>query len=189
MAAGGIGGGAAGVAAGKGWRGPERIWPGRGGGGAGLAGIGPVRKGGCTGAPPPAAKGGRIGAEFIREFSSTGGGETRFSPGETAGGSAAGGAALCAGGKDGSGVKGAVGASSSSSNSATATEDVPRASVWAVVESPPWTRKRTSSATGSSTELECVFFSVTPSSGSISRMMCEGTSSCLANSLMRILLI
>ena len=133
MEAGGIGGGAAGVAAGKGWRGPERIWPGRGGGGAGLAGIGPVRKGGCTGAPPPAAKGGRIGAEFIREFSSTGGGETRFSPGETAGGSAAGEAALCAGGKDGSGVKGAVGASSSSSNSATATEDVPRVSVWEMV--------------------------------------------------------
>jgi hypothetical protein len=45
------------------------------------------------------------------------------------------------------------------------------------------------SATGSSMELEWVFFSATPSSGNMSIIECEGTSSCLANSLMRILLI
>jgi hypothetical protein len=58
---------------------------------------------------------------------------------------------------------------------------------WAMIS--PWTRFRTSSATGSSIELECVFFSVTPTSGNISTITCDGISSCLANSLMRILLI
>jgi hypothetical protein len=40
----GCGGG--GVDAGMGCRGPERIWPGRGAAGTGLAGTAPVRKGG-----------------------------------------------------------------------------------------------------------------------------------------------
>ena len=47
----------------------------------------------------------------------------------------------------------------------------------------------TSFSTPSSIELECVFFSVTPSEGNNSRISCEGTSSCRASSLMRILLI
>jgi hypothetical protein len=54
---------------------------------------------------------------------------------------------------------------------------------------PPCTLCRIISATGSSTELEWVFFSLTPSSGNMSIMACEGTSSCLASSLIRILLI
>jgi hypothetical protein len=74
-AGGGMGGGTPGAADGKGCRGPDKIWPGRGGGGVGRAGIGPERKGGCTGAPPPAAKGGRIGAGLIRETSSVMAGE------------------------------------------------------------------------------------------------------------------
>ena len=53
----------------------------------------------------------------------------------------------------------------------------------------PCRRFRSNSATGSSIELECVFFSVTPTSGNISTITCDGISSCLASSLMRILLI
>ncbi len=48
---------------------------------------------------------------------------------------------------------------------------------------------RNFSASCSSTELECVFFSVTPTSGSASRMALLLTSSSLARSLIRILLI
>lgn len=53
----------------------------------------------------------------------------------------------------------------------------------------PRTFARIRSATASSIELECVFFPVTPSSGSISRMTPGFTSSSRASSLMRILLI
>ena len=48
---------------------------------------------------------------------------------------------------------------------------------------------RTFSASWSSRELECVFFSVTPTSGSTSRIALLFTSSSLARSLIRILLI
>jgi hypothetical protein len=48
---------------------------------------------------------------------------------------------------------------------------------------------RSFSASCSSTELECVFFSVTPTSGSASRIALLLTSSSLARSLIRILLI
>jgi hypothetical protein len=48
---------------------------------------------------------------------------------------------------------------------------------------------RTFSASWSSKELECVFFSVTPTSGSVSRMALLLTSSSRARSLMRTLLI
>jgi len=48
---------------------------------------------------------------------------------------------------------------------------------------------RTFSASCSSSELECVFFSVTPTSGSASRMALLLTSSSLARSLIRTLLI
>jgi hypothetical protein len=50
-------------------------------------------------------------------------------------------------------------------------------------------RWRTTSANSSSSELECVFFSPTPSSGNRSIITLGLTSSSLANSLMRILLI
>jgi hypothetical protein len=48
---------------------------------------------------------------------------------------------------------------------------------------------RTFSASCSSRELECVFFSVTPTNGSVSRMALLFTSSSLARSLIRTLLI
>jgi len=67
-AGGGIGG--AGVGDGKGCRGPDKICPGRGVG-TGRAGIGPVRKGGCSGAVPPANSGGLKGAGLLRSGSST----------------------------------------------------------------------------------------------------------------------
>ena len=54
---------------------------------------------------------------------------------------------------------------------------------------PPLSCARTFSASKSSRELECVFFSVTPTSGSTSRMALLLTSSSLARSLIRILLI
>jgi hypothetical protein len=54
---------------------------------------------------------------------------------------------------------------------------------------PPRKCARTFSASCSSRELECVFFSVTPISGSTSRIVLLLTSSSLARSLIRILLI
>jgi hypothetical protein len=48
---------------------------------------------------------------------------------------------------------------------------------------------RTFSASCSSRELECVFFSVTPTNGSVSRIALLFTSSSLARSLIRTLLI
>jgi len=53
----------------------------------------------------------------------------------------------------------------------------------------PVRRRLISIATGSSTELEWVFFSVTPSSGSMSRITFGFTSSSRASSLIRILTI
>ena len=53
----------------------------------------------------------------------------------------------------------------------------------------PRKRKRTFSASCSSSELECVFFSLTPTSSSTSRIALLLTSSSLAKSLIRILLI
>ena len=61
--------GAAGVGGGKGCRGPDKIWPGRGVG-TGRAGTGPVRNGGCSGAAPPADSGGLKGAGLLRSGSS-----------------------------------------------------------------------------------------------------------------------
>ena len=69
ITAGGMG--ADGMGAGKGWRGPDNIWPGRGVG-TGRAGTGPERSGGCRGAVPPANSGGLNGAGLPRSGSSTG---------------------------------------------------------------------------------------------------------------------
>lgn len=76
-----------GIPDGNGWRGPERIWPGRGADGTGRAGTVPVRKGGCSGAlGPPVDSGGRIGAGLLRTGSSATGVEP-FSDGAAAAGS------------------------------------------------------------------------------------------------------
>jgi hypothetical protein len=62
----GVGGGGGGVDAGIGCRGPERIWPGRGAAGTGLAGTALLRNGGWIGALTPLDKGGRNGAGLLR---------------------------------------------------------------------------------------------------------------------------
>ena len=59
--------------------------------------------------------------------------------------------------------------------------------LWPLPE--PWKCARTFSASWSSSELECVFFSVTPTSVSASRIALLLTSTSLARSLIRILLI
>ena len=187
-AAGAVATGAAGVgggAAGSGWRGPERICPGRGageGGGAGRAGMGVVRSGGCKGLlPPTAASGGRSGAGFERLGSSAAAGAAPSGSGAVA--SIAGAGALLAGCSAKAGAGSACSGSAGGSSTATAVV------AGSTCTPPPATRKRICSATLSSIELECVFFSVMPNSGSISIRVWEGISSCLASSLMRILLI
>jgi len=159
-------------------------------GGTGRAGTAPpVRSGGCRGALGPVAKGGRIGAGFERAGSSIAEAPAPLSEGAVGDVSTvAGGAPLGAICGCSCTTVGTRGCSSICGGSATATADDPRCSVEAGSD-PPWTRLRIISATGSSMELECVFFSVTPSSGSISRMLWEGISSCLASSVIRILFI
>jgi hypothetical protein len=206
--AGGKGAAIPGDGDGMGCRGPDKIWPGRGVG-TGRAGMGPVRKGGCTGAAPPADSGGLKGAGLLRSGSSTEGVVTGASCAGVvadASNSLIGVLAACvvcsgvdtAGGSCGGGcgcrvrsscltTSSALTSSSADSGSATATEV--SASRRIAAPAPPCTLWRIISATGSSIELEWVFFSATPSSGNMSMMACEGTSSCLASSLIRILLI
>lgn len=184
---------------GSGCRGPERICPGRGGG-TGLAGIAIVRLGGAgvgggPGATPAGrgagsgevltwpANGGRIG---IAMRAGNGG---RISPGC---------GALSSGSSwrvdsSVSGGAGAVsfGASSTAgggSSTATATATGLSSGLLSCLEGAPNSR-RTFSATSSSIELECVLRSKTPSPGRRSIIRFGLTSSSLANSLMRILLI
>jgi len=185
------GAGAAGVAAGMGCRGPDKIWPGRGAG-TGRAGIGPVRNGGCSGAMPPADRGGLKGAGLLRSGSSTvvtvASWEAGVTGDSTIGAADSGEAAAKFGG---TGTCSAWGSgqvcSSTASGSATATALA--ASRRAASPPPPCNRSRIINATGSSMELEWVFFSETPSSGNMSIIACDGTSSCLASSLMRIFVI
>jgi hypothetical protein len=138
------------------------------------------------GALGPVAKGGRIGAGFERACSSTVGAAVPVSEGAAGVSIVAGGAPLAAIG--GCTAVWTRGCSSMCGGSATATADDPLCSA-DDASGKPCTRLRMISATGSSMELEWVFFSVTPSSGSISRMLWEGISSCLASSLIRILFI
>jgi hypothetical protein len=189
--------GAAGVAAGMGCRGPDKIWPGRGAG-TGRAGTGPVRSGGCSGAVPPADRGGLKGAGLLRSGSSTvvtvasweavlletvvAGDPMPAAPGGAAGLAATGGRSAMVSGR-GSGRAG----SSIASGSATATEV--SYSRRAASPPPPCNRSRIIFSTRSSMELEWVFFSETPSSGNMSMIACDGTSSCLASSLIRIFVI
>ena len=140
-------------AAGSGWRGPERICPGRGAGGTGLAGIGVVRRGGCMGALPPAARGGRIGAGFGRSDSSTPAVEAAPSLGTPPGASAAAnGAGLAR--TAGCSAAGAGAGTGCSCWGASATATAGARSDGAPGSGPPWTRRRISSATASSMELE-----------------------------------
>jgi len=198
--------GAAGPGDGKGCRGPDKIWPGRGVG-TGRAGTGPVRNGGCSGATPPAESGGLKGAGLLRSASSIG--APGGAPGELAGavpgklpglitGGVTGASCACVVTGASNSVTGTLAAgawcsgsdgSSRSNDSGSATATEVSASRRMAAPAPPCTRKRSFSATSSSMELEWVFFSATPSSGNISMMACEGTSSCLASSLIRILLI
>jgi hypothetical protein len=150
--------------------------------------MGPVRNGGCSAVPPPEDKGGLRGAGLLRSGSSTV--ETvASSKGVVAGGSMP--TALGAAGFAGAPGRSAAGSgragSSIASGSATAT--LVSNSRRAASPPPPCNRSRIINATGSSMELEWVFFSDTPSSGNISRIACDGTSSCLASSLMRIFVI
>ena len=169
---------------GSGCRGPDKICPGFGAGGAGREGItGPLFAGlpgpaeGCplasggrsgnagrTGAEwSPAAGAGSLGASSMMGVGSLF--AIELGAGRTASGAMAGGFA----------------AASGSRPSPTGSAGSPN--------TPDATRCRICSATSSSSELECVFLSVTPSSGSRSRMMFGLTSSSRASSLMRILLI
>ena len=165
------------VAAGKGCRGPERICPGLGGGGAGLAGMGPVRNGrmhrtalsfSCQRRPQ------RSSVAFGKLPPSR---ERNLHPRRGlagAGCEAADGAETLATGAERSGRAAAAGSF---------LFFVPtgrrRFRVRARLETGRgWfdtldSCRLISIATGSSTELEWVFFSVTPNSGSISRIMCQ----------------
>ncbi len=189
---------------GSGCLGPDKICPGLGAGGAargwitgprltGMLGSGPATgggsgtaraaacpKGGVSGGPVD--KGGRRGA-VARTGARGGSADTdSFATGSGAGvvptfcgtcsATATGAADISLGPAAGRSMGGRSGAPSS-----------PRAM------SPLAMRWRSFSATSSSSELECVFFSATPSSGSMSRMTLGLTSSSRASSLIRILLI
>ena len=148
---------------GRGWRGPERICPGLGPAGMGLGGCGTGRAGapgalaaGAWGVGDEVASGGRKRCDWtpVRDgnFSST------ASRGGSASCTASGacGFSICAGA--------AVGASSVTVAAPFEADCSARSAAPAL---PPkiW---RSFSATSSSMELECVFFSATPSSGSLS---------------------
>jgi hypothetical protein len=177
--------------------------------GRGRAGSGPDRNGGCSGieGAPPADRGGLNGAGLLRAASSPAAAAgVPGTPGPScppvagawavASESDTGPLATCegcsavltgAGNASWRAGRSWVACSSADSGSETATEV--SASRRIAAPAPPCTLCRINSATGSSIELEWVFFSLTPSSGNMSMMACEGISSCLASSLIRILLI
>jgi hypothetical protein len=165
-------------ASGKGWRGPERICPGLGAGGAGRAGMG-IPRGGARGCPEalPEASGGRSG------WADRGAGTASPGASRVGGGASAGTSCLGAeGARDNCGEGPAwTECSAAASGSDDARPGAPFDS--------PVSLRFTSIATGSSIELEWVFFSATPNSGSMSRITFGLTSSSRASSLMRILLI
>jgi hypothetical protein len=163
-------------AEGNGCLGPERICPGLGAGGVGRAGIGIPRGaiGGESGGPE--ASGGRKGAD-------RGAGAGVSGAASRAAGRVSGVASIFAAG---------VRAGSAAGTGSVTVTGVLAGSGPAVCGAPfasPVKRRFTSSATGSSIELEWVFFSVTPSSGSISRITLGFTSSSRASSLIRIFVI
>jgi hypothetical protein len=190
---------------GSGCRGPDRTWPGLncgsglGGGGTGrpgatAAGGGAVTTGwdgaACTvgggggpgGAELGPASGGRIGCEGrpagVPGINFSGDGSGAFSSRATA-------------------VRGATGARSGADWVCTISDscswyssESATGSAWSSPSEISWPRNlRNFKATSSSIELEWVFFSVTPSSGSLSRISCAFTSSSRASSLIRIFFI
>lgn len=226
----------------RGWRGPERIWPGRGGetGCAGRAGAmgndgtfgatgsgcfgGAAEIGGAIGGEmgPPDAKGGRSGAiafgavtvSAASAAGSTGfGGATTGCAGRTGGAGAGGttgavgivaegattGGRIAIGGRcittgggggGGGGTAGGVGSTGSSSKSPPLRSACGSSSIRyraTLGSSFKWLRMRR--ARSSSIELEWVFLSWTPRFGSASMIALGLTSSSLASSLIRILLI
>jgi hypothetical protein len=222
------------VAAGRGCRGPDKICPGRGGGGSALAGIAVPGRGAaclawvtgvdagiCAGlsrmmggaygsrrAPGCPASGGRIGAGFGRTGSSdnpTGvptvvsamlgvapWASSRLGSSTTDFGTTESGALrawIASASETGSGRSCPTGEVETASSECGSSVAVPLDSAVSRAGPPssPYKTRRICSATSSSTELECVFFSVTPSFGNMSRMSCDGTSNCRASSLMRIL--
>ena len=188
---------------GIGWRGPDSTWPGRAGGtglatvgtgrpgaiaAAGGAGVGAIRggtvAGGCAPGGELPANGGRMGSDgrpagrsgavfaaagsgAISSTAAGAGGWPSGPPGTT---SRAGDVSTAA-----TGCSGGVAARASGS-------------AYSAGTTPPSSR-RSLMATSSSIELEWVFFSVTPNSGSLSRISCALTSSSRASSLIRILFI
>jgi len=191
--------------AGMGWRGPDKTWPGRGWGtgratggvgrpGTMTAGVGAVMGVGATrgatgaaGCAPGVelpANGGRMGcAGRPAERSNTvfpAANSGVFSSAATgAGGWPSGPPVITSGAGDGSttaaGCSGGVAGRTSSPAYSSGTS---------------WPKSRRSlMATSSSIELEWVFFSVTPNSGSLSMISCALTSSSRASSLIRILFI
>ncbi len=191
----GVGSVAAGVnteGAGSGCRGPVNVCPGLTAGGVGRAGIGIPR--GATGGTngPPLDKGGRSG-DATR---GVGTGSSALSAaafsgiliaagfGASSATAARGGADVSTGAEEATGVTGAscsVSCTSSVSGIGLGRELSPECSLA--------TRSRIASATSSSSELEWVFLSWTPNSGSTSRITVGFTSSSRASSLIRILLI
>jgi hypothetical protein len=174
---------------GSGWRGPDRIWPGFGAG-TGRAGMAVVRDTGAAGAEgaagdgPPRASGGRNGCD--------GAGRAGAGSGSMSlGGSTAGaeGAASVSTLATGWGRAGSCVTAGAASTTGSAAGDSRKASAEGGAPLSPVRRRRTSRATSSSSELEWVFLSPTPSSGRRSRMTLGLTSSSRASSLMRILLI
>ena len=204
--------GRAGSIGGSGWRGPVRIWPGRetgaegsglagnvierggaagiAGGGVGVgAGVGGAGAATCGGAG--AAAGGGGGGET---WPANGGRTGLAGRGTKRGSGAATGAGLSASLTAVAGVDGLSAETGFSKSSCRVT--APSDSDSAVsgrrggrgVSGSSWPKyRRTLSATSSSIELEWVFFSVTPSSGSKSRILDGFTSSSRASSLIRIL--
>jgi hypothetical protein len=195
--------GASPIPGGMGCLGPDKIWPGRGAG-TGLAGI----------AEP--LIGAELDGTGIEGAAGAWGG-TRGGAGAACGIGIAGGCPIDSGGRNGGARRtGGAGTSSAAFVSwvslaiSTAGASVFTAgfaegcrtgsgagvlscglepSRAAGAASPPVTRRRTSNATSSSSELECVFLSATPSSANVSRITLGFTSSSRASSLMRILLI
>lgn len=177
------------IPGGRGCLGPVRICPGFGAGGPGREGIGMPRgaglaSGGAIGCPPPVASGGRTGA--ITGLATTG--VSTISLGASTGASAM----ITGGGCAGSGSRATTCSSAVSSECSGCSEysdsEGPRRAASSTAASPP-RRRRTSKAWSSSSELECVFFSEMPSSGSTSMIAWGLTSSSRASSLIRILLI
>ncbi len=205
--------------AGMGWRGPDRTCPGRAGGrgragggvgrpgevaaggAVGTAGGGETTRGGsgsrgwgggatvgawgCDGEGELPANGGRMGSAG-RPAGRSGMGFGATGSEAAASSTTVGAGAWLTGAAGASSRKGAVStaaAGCSVSMAARGSGSVDSSGAF------PLSSRRNRIATSSSIELEWVFFSVTPNSGSLSRISCALTSSSRASSLIRILFI